>query len=164
VLRAVRLGLPTVVLIRRPREAVLSYLVRRPTLTPYDGLVEYLDFYRTTWPARHGFVVGPFDRVTSDFGAVLDQVNARFGTSFRRYEPTPENEEAAFALVEEMNRLECRGEVVETHVGRPSAERDARKAEIAASLGRPRAVRLLDEAQDLFQCYVEMAKGTGDLS
>ena len=28
VLRAVRLGLPTVVLIRRPREAVLSYLTR----------------------------------------------------------------------------------------------------------------------------------------
>ena len=109
-------------------------------------------------------MVGLFDQVTSDFGAVIDRVNERFEASFARYEPTPENEEAAFALVEEMNRLECRGEVVETHVGRPSAERDARKAEIAASLRRPRAVRLLDEAQDLFQRYVELAKETGDLS
>src|SRR5919112_3560237 len=80
VLRAVRLGLPTVVLIRQPRDAVLSYLVRRPTLTPYDALVEYLDFYRTAWAARQGFVVASFDRVTSDFGGVLDQVNERFGT------------------------------------------------------------------------------------
>src|SRR5688572_15708483 len=44
VLRAVRMGLPTLVLVRPPRDAVLSYLVRRPTLTPYDGLLEYLDF------------------------------------------------------------------------------------------------------------------------
>ena len=78
--RAVRLGLPTVVLIRRPADAVSSYLVRRPTLTPDDALLEYLDFYRTAWPARDGFVVAPFDLVVSDFGAVIDRVNKRFGT------------------------------------------------------------------------------------
>jgi len=156
VLRAVRLGLPTVVLIRRPREAVLSYLVRRPTLTPYDGLVEYLDFYRTTWPARHGFVVGPFDRVTSDFGAVLDQVNARFGTSFRRYEPTPENERRAFGLVEEMNRLETGGEVVESLVGRPSEERSRRKDELRALLERPRTAARLREADELYEQYMDL--------
>ena len=60
-----RLGLPTVVLIRRPADAVSSYLVRRPTLTPDDALLEYLDFYRTAWPARDGFVVAPFDLVVS---------------------------------------------------------------------------------------------------
>jgi len=157
VLRAVRLGLPTIVLIRRPREAVLSYLVRRPTLTPYDALVEYLDFYRTTWPVRQGFVVGPFDRVTSDFGAVLEQVNERFGTSFRRYEPTPENEQRAFSLVEEMNRLETGGEVVESLVGRPSAERSRRKDELRELLERPRTVARLREADEIFERYVGLA-------
>ena len=68
VLRAARLGLPTVVLIRQPAGAVSSYLVRRPTLTPEDALVEYLDFYRTAWPARDHFVVGLFDTVVEDFG------------------------------------------------------------------------------------------------
>jgi hypothetical protein len=85
---------------------------------------------------------------------VIDRVNRRFGTTFARYEASPENEAAAFALVEEMNRLECRGEVVESQVGRPSAERNARKAEIAASLERPRAARLLRRAQDLYRQYV----------
>jgi hypothetical protein len=157
VLRAVRLGLPTVVLIRRPKDAVLSYLVRRPTLTPYDALVEYLDFYRTAWPARDGFVVAPFDRVTSDFGAVLDEVNARFGTSFRRYEPTPENEARAFRLVEEMNRLETGGEVVESLVGRPSTERSRRKEELRALLARPRTAEKLSAADALYEQYVELA-------
>lgn len=157
VLRAVRLHLPTIVLIREPRDAVLSYLVRRPTLTPYDALLEYVDFYRTAWPARDGFVVGPFDRVTSDFGAVLEQVNERFGTSFRRYEPTPANEARAFELVEEMNRLETGGEVVESLVGRPSAERSGRKEELRALLERPRTAARLRHAEEFFGRYLELA-------
>jgi len=157
VLRAVRLGLPTVVLVRRPRDAVLSYLVRRDTLTPYDALVEYIDFYRTAWPARHAFVVAPFDRVTSDFGAVLDQVNERFGTSFRRYDPTPENEARAFELVEEMNRLETGGEVVEALVGRPSAERARRKEQLQALLDRPRTAAKLRAADLIYDDYAELA-------
>ena len=157
VLRAVRLGLPTLVLIRRPRDAVLSYLVRRATLTPHDAVLEYLDFYRTAWPVRDRFVVGLFDRVTSDFGAVLEQVNQRFGTSFQRYDPTPENEARAFRLVEEMNRLETGGEVVESLVGRPSAERSRRKQELEALLDRPRTAARLRDAEILFQRYVGLA-------
>jgi hypothetical protein len=157
VLRAVRLGLPTVVLVREPRDAVLSYLVRRATLTPYDALLEYIDFYRTAWPVRDGFVVGPFDVVTRDFGSIIEQVNERFGTSFRRYDPTPENEARAFEIVEEMNRLESGGEVLETHVGRPSAERVRRKEELRALLERPRTVRKLGEAEELYEQYVAVA-------
>lgn len=156
VLRAVRLALPTVVLVREPRDAVLSYLIRRATLTPDDALLEYLDFYRTAWRVRDGFVVGPFDRVTSDFGAVIDQVNERFGTSFRRFEPTPENEAKAFELVEEMNRLESGGEVVETHVGRPSASRATRKEELRRLLDRPRTAAKLRQAEDVYQRYLEL--------
>jgi hypothetical protein len=157
VLRAVRMGLPTVVLIREPRDAVLSYLIRRDTLTPHDAVLEYLDFYRTAWPARNGFVVGLFDRVTHDFGGIVDEVNARFGTSFRRFEHTPENEAAAFRLVEEMNREESGGQVVETHVGRPSGERAARKAELQALLEVPRTAARLREAEDLYARYVQLA-------
>lgn len=153
ILRAVRLNLPTVVLIRRPADAVSSYLVRRSTLTPDDALVEYLDFYRTAWQARDGFVVGLFDQVVNDFGSVIETVNRRYGTSFVPYESTKENEADAFALVEQMNRLECRGAVVETHVGRPSAQRAQHKADIQAQLQRPRTVALLRQADDVYNRY-----------
>jgi hypothetical protein len=150
-LRAKRLGVPAVALVRAPQDAVPSYLIRREGLHAEDALVEYLDFYRTAWSARDAFVVGLFDDVVGDFGTVIDRVNQRFGTSFARYEATPE-----------MNRLESGGEVVETHVGRPSAERSSRKAEIAASLERPRAARLLVEAQQLFGRYAALATEDGD--
>jgi hypothetical protein len=160
-LRAKRLGIPAIALVRAPADAVASYLVRRGGLRAEDALVEYLDFYRTAWPARDAFVVGLFDDVTSDFGTVIDRVNRRFGTSFARFEATPENEATAFDLVEEMNRLECRGELVESHVGRPSAEREDHKAEAAASLRRPRAVRLLGRAEDLYRRYAALAGEIG---
>jgi hypothetical protein len=153
ILRAVRLGLPTVLLVRRPRDAIMSYLVRRPTLTPADAALEYLDMYRTAWAVRDGFVVGLFDQVVTDFGAVIGAVNDRFGTSFVRYVPSPENEAAAFALVEEMNRRECRGEVVETHVGRPSAEREEQKARLGELMSRPRVQALLTTADELYESY-----------
>jgi hypothetical protein len=159
-LRAKRLGVPAIALVREPAAAVPSYLIRRAGLHAEDALIEYLDFYRTAWPARDAFVVGLFEDVTTDFGSVIERVNQRFATTFARFEPTPENETAAFELVEEMNRSECRGEVVETHVGRPSAEREAQKAEIANSLQRPRAARLLGQAQELFQEYAAFAGAT----
>jgi hypothetical protein len=160
-LRAARLGLPAFALIREPADAVSSYLVRRPTLRPADAVLEYLDFYRTAWRARDGFVVGLFDQVVSDFGAVITEVNHRFGTSFVPYEATEANRAAAFALVEEMNRLECRGEVVETHVGRPSAERDEHKLEIRAQMRQPRTLELLRRADDLYRRYAALAPASG---
>lgn len=157
VLRAARLGLPTVVLIRQPRDAVLSYLIRRDTLSPDDALLEYLDFYRTVLRVRGSFVVGLFDQVVTDFGAVIDEVNVRYGTAFVRYEPTAASMEAAFGLVEEMNRKECRGEVVETHVGRPSRERAERKEHLRALLDEPRTAALLQAAEECYGRYVELA-------
>ena len=155
--RAVRLGLPTVVLVREPADAVSSYLIRRPTLTPDDALLEYLDFHRTAWPCRDGFVVAPFERVVSDFGAVTDEVNERFGTSFARFGGDPASREAALELVEEMNRRECDGEVVETHVGRPSADRERRKAEVRRLMERPRTQALLGRAEEMFAAYAARA-------
>jgi hypothetical protein len=158
VLRAVRLGLPTVVLVRKPADAVSSYLVRRPTLTAEDALVEYLDFYRTAWPARNGFVVAPFTEVVTDFGSVIDRVNQRFGTSFHRFSGDAASRDAALALVEEMNRRECRGELVESHVGRPSAERERGKEEARRQMSRPRSQALLARADEVFEAYLALTR------
>jgi hypothetical protein len=157
ILRAARLGVPALVLIRRPADAVASYLVRRPSLTANDALLEYIDFYSTCWPARDSFVVGLFDEVVSDFGSVIGAVNRRFGTSFRPYRATPESEAAAFALVEEMNRRECGGEVVESHVGRPSVDRERSREAVLALVGAPRAAELLRRADGWYERYAALA-------
>jgi hypothetical protein len=60
-------------------------------------------------------------------------------------------------LVEDMNRLESGGQVVETHVGRPSGQRDGRKAELRQLLDQPRTAARLREAREVFQRYVDLA-------
>ncbi len=157
-LRAVRYDVPRVLLIRRPVGAVASYIVRWPDMSPHDALVLYLDFYRTAWPIRDQVIVAPFELVVSDFGAVIESVNERFGTSFARYEETPENKEAAFALVEEMNRLECGGAVVETHVGRPSTQRRAGNDLVHEALGSARTRAVLAQADELYERYARIAR------
>jgi hypothetical protein len=158
-LRAARLGVPAVALIRDPRDAVLSYVIRRDQLTPADALIEYVDFYRTAWRARDSFVVGAFERVTHEFGAVIDAVNQRFGTDFSRYEATPDNDRATFSLVEQMNREECHGEVVESQVGRPSPERTRQRLALEGLLEDPSLKPRLDEAQAWYQRYLERVDG-----
>lgn len=156
-IRGVRLGVPTVMLVRRPSDAVISFLVRWPDLAPEQALVEYLDFYRTAWRVRDQVVVALFETVVSDFGVVIDSVNQRFGTTFARFEPTPDNRESAFALVEEMNREECGGELRETHVGRPSGERASGRHLVEEALRSARAQALLAQADELFERYVRIA-------
>ena len=164
ILRAARLGIPTIVLARPPRDAVLSYLIRRDTLSPDDALLEYLDFYRTALRVRGAFIVGLFDEVTTDFGAVLERVNTRFRTTFVRYEPTADNAAAAFRIVEDMNRRECAGELRETHVGRPSPQRTARKSALESLLDAPGTAALLGEADACYQRYVDLAGRQDDSS
>jgi hypothetical protein len=156
VLRAARFGVPILLLVREPRAAVSSYIVRRPTLTVDEGLDEYCDFYRKVWRVRSRLVVGLFDDVVTDFGGVVRQVNQKFGTGFAPYEATPGNEATTMALVEQMNRRECAGELVETHVGRPSPLREDLKATLQAAFEQPRTVRRLATAKSLYAGYAAL--------
>jgi hypothetical protein len=155
-LRAARLGVPAIALIRAPRDAVLSYVIRRPHLTVTDALIEYVDFYRTAWRARDSFVIGVFTQVTEDFGSVIDEVNERFGTTFSPFEATPEASQTAIELVEEMNREESGGVVVESQVGRPSAEREYNREQLGGLLDEPTVQPHLAAADQWFERYCEL--------
>ena len=85
----------------------------------------------------------------------------RFGTAFRPYVATPENEALTRREVEEMNRQECRGQLVETHVARPSAARERRRADLERLLEDARAVAALDEAERVHDAYLRHAGCAG---
>ena len=81
--RGVRLGRPVLVLARPPLEAVSGRLFLAPRLAPEHALREYIRFYRAIEPFADRYVRAPFEEVIEDFGAVIERVNARFGTNFR---------------------------------------------------------------------------------
>src|SRR5690606_21902169 len=91
VLEAVRLGLPTIAVVRRPQDAIRSLKAVEPGIDENRELKRWIDYYARIEPLREHFVVSDFARTTGDFGSVIDEVNARFGTRFCRFETNEEN-------------------------------------------------------------------------
>lgn len=104
-MRACELGVPTLVLIRDPKDAVISLTalgyqtrgtsseaaVGAPPI-PFALQVEaWIAFYEALESFRGRYVIAPFEMVIQDIGSVVRGVNARFGTDFVPFEHTDEN-------------------------------------------------------------------------
>ncbi len=108
--------IPALLVIRRPEEAILSQLIREPNVTLRDALVAYSRFYECLLPYRHSFVVGEFEQVTHDFGLLIRQLNARFGTSFAEFVHSEANVRECLELIK------LRGTLSKTLFGFESGE------------------------------------------
>jgi hypothetical protein len=97
-IEAARRGLPVLALIREPRGAILSQLIRYPDIALRDALVAYSRFYEHLRPYRESFVVGEFKQVTQDFGTVVRRLNACFGTNFAEFVLSDANVRECFEL------------------------------------------------------------------
>lgn len=93
-LRAVERGLPAMMLVRDPLDAVVSLLAlqaesfqrtgiapRRP-VHAQDALHGWVKFYSAMLPHCDKIVVAPFDVVTRDISQFIRQLNERFATDF----------------------------------------------------------------------------------
>jgi hypothetical protein len=158
ILLAVRYGVPTVVVIREPVDAILSEVIREPRKRLRRGLLEWNSFYGAVRPVLDHVVVADFATVTTDYSVVIVEVNRRFGTSFAPYHNTPESDDAVFASIEAGARSRGkRGLRLETQVPRPSTERVARKAALHVELARPELRPLVERAQSLYADYLAVA-------
>lgn len=152
---AVARRLPTLVVVRRPVDAVTSLLIAAPHVQLRAALDEWIHHHRVLLPLRDDLVVATFDQVISDMGAVTARVDERFGTSLPRYRPGPDADAAVFAAIEENHRVLHGG--TENGVPRPSQARRAEKEWLLGRLEAPRFERLVAEAEDVFAEYRRLA-------
>jgi hypothetical protein len=97
-IEAARRGTPAVALIREPQGAILSQLIQEPDVALPDALFAYARCYERLMPYRDSLVIGAFRQVTEDFGAVIRQLNNRFGTDFTEFVHSDENVRQCFEL------------------------------------------------------------------
>jgi hypothetical protein len=160
VIAAARRGIPTLVVIRRPEDAVLSLVIQQPHLSLRQALRAYLRFYRPLVPYRDRFVLATFDEVVGDFGAVTTRVNRRFGTSFESFEHTDENVRRALELIEEDNKLRWgAGRDLELKGAVPSSERGRRKEALRAGYRADPLRRPRERAQRLYESFTRSEVG-----
>lgn len=84
-------AIPALLLIRRPEDAIVSYAVYLQSVRPIPIPLlvrRYIFLYQSVLPLHEHYVIGTFDEVTSNFGAVVQRINDRFETSFSLFEHT----------------------------------------------------------------------------
>lgn len=122
---AIKLGIPTLVLIRSPKATVVStkawmiQLKKIPNARDYPVellLRSYTQFYCELLPFRERFVTATFDSVTEDFGEIIEHVNDRFKAQFKLFNHSDLSVQQIF-------------DSSKVHLS-PSAERDAIKQSI----------------------------------
>ncbi|WP_176521814.1 hypothetical protein [Longimonas halophila] len=109
-MRACERGIPAIVLIRDPRDAIVSNiaLAHEVRLVETGAVPEQISgfgrqleawqaFYDALKPHEDQFVTAPFKQVIEDFGAVIQAVNVRFDTDFDVFNHTKEAADAIHA-------------------------------------------------------------------
>jgi hypothetical protein len=127
--RAARLGVPAIVLVREPSEAVLSVMVRDPDASMRFALRSYIRFYSAIVPYLDKTVVAPFAMATSDLTSIIRTVNTRYGTDFKEFAPTEDTLDSVRQTVERNGQRDAMrtGSDYGQGVALPSEERQRAK-------------------------------------
>jgi hypothetical protein len=157
VMEAVRRRLPTLVLVREPRDAGISLVIREPAVSLERALKRYRKYHRRIYARRAGFVVATFSEVTSDFGPVVVRLNQRFGLALSPFDHTPGNCEAVFTIVEDMERKAFAGILREHRVARPSDARSEPKARLTEAIEQAAYRSILEDCDGLYREFETLA-------
>jgi hypothetical protein len=147
---AVKMSIPTLVLIREPEEAVLTHLARMLELNYTFRVVKqasreyarFSRFYSSILPYRQHFVSARFESVTSKFAEVTRRVNERFGTNFAEFSHTELNVERCFEAIGGY---------------RPSEERRRVKDKLRGQLQEEKLAEAREKARSIYEMFASQA-------
>lgn len=99
VIKAVKLGIPTIVLIRDPLDVVKSLRSRLYIPSVCQTLKHYTRYYSTIYPLRNSYVIATYHDVTTDYGEVIHRTNIHFGTDFGLFLHNEDNVNLCFKKI-----------------------------------------------------------------
>ena len=150
VVQAARWQIPTLVLIRKPRDAVLSFALWDP-ISVDQALRYYISFYETSERYRDAYVLGLFEEITEDFGQVIKRINDKFGTSFSLFRHDEGNVGRVFADMDIYARERFGKKQWERKVFHPTVVKERMKREIEYDLANPKRAKLVAEAEAVYR-------------
>jgi len=159
VIEAVKNKIPTLILIREPKECVLSFCIYEPRLSIRMGLVHWIRFYSSISKFNYGYVLASFDEVISDFGQVMKKVNFQFGTQFDLFDHTNENINNIYLQMEMRANYKAssfNNSHLKDNIWKPSEKRNQKKKDLEIYLNKEKKLlSLLSDAQDLYYSISE---------
>ena len=154
VVQAARWQIPTLVLIRRPRDAVLSFALWNP-ISVDQALRYYRAFYETVEEYREACVLGLFEEITEDYGQVIKRINDKFDTTFSLFRHNEENIGRVFADMDTYARNTYGEMQWERKVHHPSTVKERMKHQIDYELKNPKRAKLIAEAEAVYHSLTD---------
>ena len=149
IIKAAEYGVPIVVLIRAPIDAIASVLVVDQALSVRLAIQSYLNFYEAIWPLRDRFVISEFADTTQRPSQTVEKVNRLYGTSFRMEPISPEMKADIF---EQLRSAQKELSLPENLVAVPTKAKAKVKQDVLRDLS---AHPLLPSANALYQRFLE---------
>ncbi len=151
VLRAHKLGVPTVVLIRNPLDAIASLKIFSPYLTLDQCVRFYTKFYLEVENVLEDIVVVEFSSVTENFNDLIEKLNRKYGMSLRSVSHDEEFDEIVFKQVGAMDMEYSNSSSINPErVARPNEIRAKHNAEIKIFLKGAKYRQKLEELDKLY--------------
>lgn len=153
--KAVRLGLPCVLVVRRPLDALASYLIAGPHGLPKQVLREYAEYHEEVEPLAPQLLVVTFEEVTTDLPAVARRIRERWGLALEPFRICESDRDAIFERISREHARHHPREPVERGAGRPSPQRAALNRRIRDVLLQPEHAAGLARCDAVFARLVE---------
>jgi hypothetical protein len=147
VVRAARLGLPTLLIVKKPDEVAVSHMLRHPGLDAATVYRAWIRFHRTAQGVADRILVTTVDELDRDYTGIIERLNERFGTTFV---PPPATEEFDKRVHDEMWERHLKQGRPDLHFGRPTPERQRAKDALRHRLEAPGLAGLRSDANRLY--------------
>jgi hypothetical protein len=151
VVKAARLGMPTIVIVKKPDDVAISHMVRHPGLNARTILDAWTRFHRGVAEVADDVIVISVEELDRDYGGVIERLNSKFDTTFT---PPPKTEEFAKRVQEEMWQRHVDQGRPSLHFGRPTVERQAAKEALRHTLEAPELASIRSTAAELYASLV----------
>lgn len=130
---AVALGKPCVCLIRKPEDAILSFVIYSQ-LPVSAAFQKYVGFYQELLPFIDSMVVADFDTVTKNFNEVISQLNKKFELELAESSDLKSDAEIAKQKDEARAKATRSNEEYIRTVGAPNEEREKLKQKLRSEV------------------------------
>ena len=158
--RARRLSVPCVALIREPLQAVSSLVAFYEGALPVGlALRSYVSFHRALLKLADGVAICSFEELVEDPSIIVERANEKFGSRFRAW-ALDETEQAQ--LREQIEREHRRAGLPESRLTIPSGETLADKLAIRRDVEGHRLLRQARAAHDMVLARAAENARSGD--
>jgi hypothetical protein len=161
VITAVKMKIPTLVIVRDPLDVSLSHMVRH-RVSARAALTAWIRFHIRILAVREGIVLCSFQQMITNFTPVIERINQKFDAGFELWRHTNENEAAIFDFIATRNR----GRFSENKdlerlraLALPTPWRETQKEHLRTQLEARSLAPLRQKAQKLFGLLLQIAEG-----